>query len=73
MYKNILDLRKYKCPDSIFFLRKKIRNMKKKELILLITNDPSTKWDVPNFCVFMNHKIIDKYILVTPFKYLLEK
>ncbi|WP_343154679.1 sulfurtransferase TusA [Buchnera aphidicola (Pseudoregma panicola)] len=73
IYKNVLDLRKYKCPDSIIFLRKKIRTMKKKEIILIISNDPSTKWDIPNFCAFMNHKIIEFYIEFTPFKYLLQK
>ncbi|WP_343183940.1 sulfurtransferase TusA [Buchnera aphidicola (Ceratovacuna keduensis)] len=73
MYRNVLDIRKYKCPDSIIFLRKKIRIMKKKEMILIISNDPSTKWDIPNFCTFMDHKIIEFYIELTPFKYLLQK
>ncbi|BGI51522.1 MAG: sulfurtransferase TusA [Buchnera aphidicola (Ceratovacuna japonica)] len=72
-YKNVLDLRKYKCPDSIILLRKKVRMMKKKELILIISNDPSTKWDFFNFCKFMNHKVIEHYIEFIPFKYLLQK
>ncbi|WP_343188115.1 sulfurtransferase TusA [Buchnera aphidicola (Ceratoglyphina bambusae)] len=72
-YTNVLDLRNYTCPDSIFFLRKKFRNMKKKEIILLLSYDPSIKRDIPIFCNFMNHKIIEIYTEKEPYKYILQK
>ncbi|BBI01342.1 sulfurtransferase [Buchnera aphidicola (Nipponaphis monzeni)] len=72
-YKNFLDLRKSTCPDTIMFLRQKIRHIACKELLLVLSNDVSTKRDIPIFCYFMNHILVEYYICNTPYRYLLQK
>ena len=47
--------------------------MKENEKILILTDDPATKRDIPYFCHFMNHKLIKYFIDVTPYQYLLKK
>lgn len=47
--------------------------MKKNEKILVLTDDPSTKRDIPHFCHFMDHELIDFFTHVKPYRYLLKK
>jgi len=73
IYDNLLDLRGIRCPDSILFLRKKIRTINKNEIILIISDDISTQRDFPIFCNFMGHHLIETSIQYLPYRYLLEK
>lgn len=57
-HKNLLDLRKLRCPEPIMLLRKKIREIKNGEILLMLSDDPSTIRDVPKYCQFMNHKLL---------------
>ena len=54
-------------------VRKTIRNMKNHEKILILADDPSTKRDVPNFCYFMEHQLLECEINIKPYRYLLKK
>ncbi|WP_343153425.1 sulfurtransferase TusA [Buchnera aphidicola (Mindarus keteleerifoliae)] len=59
MIKKKLDLRNFRCPENIMLLRKKVRNMNFGEYLLVISNDFSSKRDIPKFCQFMNCKLIN--------------
>ncbi|QIQ42018.1 MAG: sulfurtransferase TusA [Buchnera aphidicola (Microlophium carnosum)] len=69
----ILNLIGLRCPEPIMMIRKTIRNMKKNEKILVLSDDPTTKRDIPNFCYFMEHKLLTHEITVKPYRYLLKK
>ncbi|CAL4323948.1 sulfurtransferase TusA [Buchnera aphidicola] len=56
--KKKLDLRNLRCPETIMLLRKKARNMNLGEYLLVISNDFSSKRDIPKFCRFMQYKLI---------------
>lgn len=73
MSKNILNLVGFRCPETIMIIRKNMRNIKKKEQLLIITDDVASINDIPNFCKFMNHKVIKKEIKKLPYQYILEK
>jgi tRNA 2-thiouridine synthesizing protein A len=47
------------CPEPVMLLHKKIREIKKGEVLLLVATDPSTSRDVPKFCHFLGHELID--------------
>ncbi len=38
--------------------RNKLMDMASGEVIKVIATDPSTSWDFPNFCKFLNHELI---------------
>ncbi|AEO08785.1 sulfur transfer protein SirA [Buchnera aphidicola str. Ak (Acyrthosiphon kondoi)] len=69
----ILNLIGLRCPESIMVIRKTIRNMKNNEEILILSDDPTTKRDIPNFCYFMEHQLLTHEIQVKPYRYLLKK
>ena len=54
-----LDTRGLLCPLPVLKLRKLIKNIKKKEKIKLITDDPAAIVDVPHFCNEQNYRIIE--------------
>ena len=47
------------CPLPVLKLRKKIKSIKEKERIKLITDDPASVVDVPHFCKEQGHHLIE--------------
>ncbi|WP_343128486.1 sulfurtransferase TusA [Buchnera aphidicola (Kurisakia onigurumii)] len=72
-YKYILNLNGLKCPDPIIQIRKSINKIKKKEKILVITDDFSTKREIKIFCRIMNHILLEIDTIHIPYKYIIEK
>lgn len=73
MSKNILNIIGLRCPETLMKVRQKIRTMKKKETILIITDDFASLHDIPDLCRFMQHTIIKKNVKKLPYTYLLKK
>ncbi|QCI17254.1 sulfurtransferase TusA [Buchnera aphidicola (Aphis helianthi)] len=67
---NLIGLR---CPEPIMIIRKTIRKIQQDETILIISDDPSTKREIPHFCAFMEHQLIECCTHVKPYRYLLKK
>jgi len=47
--------------------------MKKNQKILILSDDPATKRDIPKFCFFMEHQLLKHEIKIKPYRYLLKK
>lgn len=69
----ILNLTNFRCPDTIIMLRKKIKIIHKKHIVLILTHDISTLWDIPLFCEFMQYQLIIKKTLYKPYQFLIQK
>ena len=54
-------------------VRKTIRKMKDGETLLVTADDPSTTRDIPSFCRFMDHQLIDSQTEQLPYQYLIRK
>lgn len=54
-------------------VRKTIRNMANGETLLITADDPSTTWDIPSFCRFMDHTLVAHQSDTLPFRYLIKK
>jgi len=67
---NTLGLR---CPEPIMMLRKRVRKMEKGELLAVIADDPATTRDIPSFCRFMEHSLIEADTEQIPYRYLIRK
>ena len=68
-----LDAQGLRCPEPVMMVRKTIRQLKTGEVLLVIADDPSTTRDIPSFCRFMDHQLIDSDTATTPYKYLIKK
>ncbi|WP_343192493.1 sulfurtransferase TusA [Buchnera aphidicola (Taiwanaphis decaspermi)] len=71
--KYILNLIGLRCPEPIMMLRKKIREIGSGHILLVFSDDITTTKDIPNFCHFMNHKLLEIDVNKIPYKYIIKK
>lgn len=62
-----------KCPEPIMLIRKEIRLMQKNQLLMVLADDPATLRDIPNFCEFMEHELVEKQTTSKPYQYIIKK
>lgn len=43
-------------------VRNKMMDMQSGQVIKVTATDPSTSWDFPNFCKFLNHELVHQEI-----------
>ncbi|ASP47714.1 sulfurtransferase TusA [Cognaticolwellia beringensis] len=68
-----LDAIGLRCPEPVMMLRLQIRKMALGETLLVIADDPSTARDIPSFCRFMEHQLIEQQVDQLPFQYIIKK
>ena len=68
-----LDALGLRCPEPVMMIRKKMRDIPSGETLLITADDPATTRDIPNFCHFMEHTLIDSAATSAPYWYLLRK
>ena len=68
-----LDTIGLRCPEPVMVLRKAVRKMQIGEQIKVIADDPSTTRDIPSFCRFMDHHLIESQSNEKPYSYVIEK
>ena len=62
-----------RCPEPVMMVRMKIRKIAVGETLLVIADDPSTTRDIPSFCVFMEHQLLTKEVVNSPYQFLIKK
>lgn len=68
-----LDAIGLRCPEPVMMLRKTMRGLSSGETLLVIADDPSTTRDIPSFCRFMDHQLVQTQTENSPFQYLIKK
>lgn len=61
------------CPEPVMLLHNKIRDIAVGELLRLQATDPSTTRDVPKFCAYLGHELIEKKQSNGRYMYLIRK
>ena len=56
----VLDATGLNCPEPVMMLHNKVRDLAGGELLKVIATDPSTQRDIPKFCVFLGHELVDR-------------
>ena len=54
----ILDARGLFCPEPVMLLHGKVRDLAAGGLLKVIATDPSTRRDIPKFCLFLGHELV---------------
>lgn len=57
---DILDATGLICPEPIMLLHNKIRDLSAGAILKVIATDPSTQRDIPKFCNFLDHQLINQ-------------
>jgi tRNA 2-thiouridine synthesizing protein A len=56
----LLDASGLNCPEPVMMLHNKVRDLPAREVLKVIATDPSTQRDIPKFCVFLGHELVDQ-------------
>ena len=47
------------CPDPVMMLHTKVRELAAGAVLKVIATDPSTQRDIPKFCMFLEHQLLE--------------
>lgn len=56
-----LDTRGLYCPEPIMLMHNKVRDMQSGQTLLVIATDPATTRDIPKFCSFLGHQLVEQH------------
>ena len=68
-----LDAIGLRCPEPVMMVRLKIREMQIGETMIVTADDHSTTRDIPSFCRFMEHQLVDFQCEKSPYQYVIKK
>ena len=54
-----LDARGLFCPEPVMLLHNRIADIAEGQVLKVIATDPSTTRDIPRFCQFLNHELLE--------------
>ena len=54
-----LDARGLYCPEPVMMLHTKVREMGAGQVLKVSATDPSTQRDIPKFCIFLEHQLLE--------------
>jgi tRNA 2-thiouridine synthesizing protein A len=55
-----LDARGLYCPEPVMMLHTHIADVAVGEILRVVATDPSTTRDIPRFCQFLGHELVDQ-------------
>ncbi|MDO9318829.1 MAG: sulfurtransferase TusA [Gammaproteobacteria bacterium] len=61
------------CPEPVMLLHNRIRDMASGDVVEVVATDPSTTRDIPKFCLFLGHELLDKHQQADRYHYLIKK
>ncbi|MDA8622178.1 sulfurtransferase TusA [Psychrosphaera sp.] len=68
-----LDALGLRCPEPVMIIRKEVRSMAIGETLLVKADDPATVRDIPSFCRFMGHELVEQQVEEKPFIFVIKK
>tara|TARA_R100000687_G_scaffold77006_1_gene69264 strand:+ start:44 stop:283 length:240 start_codon:yes stop_codon:yes gene_type:complete len=68
-----LDATGLMCPEPVMMLHNRIHDVPVDGVLKVVATDPSTTRDVPRFCQFLNHVLIDEQHTDTLFVYFIRR
>ncbi len=70
---HLLDTTGLFCPEPVMMLHNKIRAMASGECVRVLASDPSTQRDIPKFCNFLGHTLLEQSAGDDQFVYVIRK
>ena len=70
---HILDATGLCCPEPVMLLHNRIRDIAVGETLQVLATDPSTERDIPKFCVFLGHELLQQDQFEGHYRYLVRK
>lgn len=48
------------CPEPVMMLHNIVREMSSGDILKVVATDPSTTRDIPKFCAFLGHELLEQ-------------
>ena len=55
----VVDTSGLRCPEPVMMLHNAVRGVAAGDLIKVIATDPSTQRDIPKFCRYLGHELLE--------------
>jgi len=68
-----LDTTGLNCPEPVMMLHNAVRDLAPGERIEVSATDPSTQRDIPRFCSFLGHELLEQGENAGIFRYVIRK
>jgi len=68
-----VDARGLFCPEPVMLLHNRIRDLAGGQRLRVTATDPSTTRDIPKFCLYLGHELIDQQKRDGEYIYLIRK
>ena len=68
-----VDARGLFCPEPVMLLHNKIRDLAGGGKLRIAATDPSTTRDIPKFCLYLGHELLDQQRRDGEYIYLIRK
>ena len=70
---HILDATGLFCPEPVMLLHNLFRDIAVGDTVQVLATDPSTTRDIPKFCTFLGHDLLEQDEFEGQYRYLLRK
>lgn len=61
------------CPEPVMLLHNRIRDMAAGEELEMVATDPATARDIPAFCHFLGHELLEQRVQSGVYHYRIRK
>lgn len=61
------------CPEPVMMLHNAIRDVESGQVIEVMATDPSTQRDIPKFCTFLGHELLEQFVRDQTYYYYIRK
>ncbi|HDZ57349.1 MAG TPA: sulfurtransferase TusA [Pseudomonas xinjiangensis] len=68
-----LDTKGLLCPEPVMMLHNAVRDLAAGALLEVLATDPSTQRDIPRFCSFLGHELVEQTVHDDVYRYLIRK
>jgi tRNA 2-thiouridine synthesizing protein A len=69
----LLDTTGLFCPEPVMMLHSTFKDIKAGDEVKVLATDPSTKRDIPKFCLFLGHELIQQVDDGAQYQYVIRK
>lgn len=59
------------CPEPVMMLHSAVRDLDEGQVLQVLATDPSTTRDIPKFCRFLGHELLQQNELGKSYQYLI--
>lgn len=72
-YDLLLDTSGLYCPEPVMLLHGAVRDLDTGGIIKVLATDPSTERDIPKFCRFLGHQLLEARTEAQTFVYFIQR